>query len=323
MNFLKRVVLFLIMVMLLASMTLTAFATGTESQSQWKEFSGITFGEVDERVYAIIDVNIRTGPGVTYEKLGQLPYGYSIRRIGIGDNGWSRVLYNGQEAYMFSGYLSTTKPANSTQNLDDEKLNRQMAIANGLKQYEYTKESWSAVADAMIKADNALNGNKQEDVDAATEELQSAIAALKTMDYSQLSTALAQVSVFGDAQQLHELWLELAQLVGEGNDLLTSGDQAAVDETAEQINQLLADVESGMLEQNTPEVVTKEVYVEVPPAGNYCNLSSHHFWPVVVIFSMALNVGLVVLIVFYVSKRVKNQKDDTPLVDYDISDDTF
>lgn len=224
---------------------------------------------------------------------------------------------------MFSGYLSTTKPVNSTQNLDDEKLNRQMAIANGLKQYEYTKESWSAVADAMIKADNALNGNKQEDVDAATEELQSAIAALETMDYSQLSTALAQVSVFGDAQQLHELWLELAQLVGEGNDLLTSGDQAAVDETAEQINQLLADVESGMLEQNTPQVVTKEVYVEVPPAGNYCNLSSHHFWPVVVIFSMALNVGLVVLIVFYVSKRVKNQKDDTPLVDYDISDDTF
>jgi exopolysaccharide biosynthesis protein len=69
----------------------------------------INYKEVNETVYAISTVNIRKGPSTDYPKLGSLNKGDSITRIGIGDNGWSKVLYNGQEAYIHSDYLTTEK----------------------------------------------------------------------------------------------------------------------------------------------------------------------------------------------------------------------
>lgn len=68
------------------------------------------FTEVNETVYAISDVNIRKGPGTNYEKVGQLKYGENITRVGIGDNGWSKVIYKGEKAYISSNYLTKTKP---------------------------------------------------------------------------------------------------------------------------------------------------------------------------------------------------------------------
>lgn len=70
----------------------------------------VTYQEVDETVYALRTANIRSLPGKENKKLGSLQWGESIQRTGIGSNGWSRVIYNGQVGYMYSSYLSTTKP---------------------------------------------------------------------------------------------------------------------------------------------------------------------------------------------------------------------
>lgn len=71
----------------------------------------VTYTEVNETVYANTTVNVRKGPGTSYELLGTLHAGDTIIRIGIGDNGWSKVEYNGSVAYMYSEYVQTTKPA--------------------------------------------------------------------------------------------------------------------------------------------------------------------------------------------------------------------
>ena len=47
-------------------------------------------------------------------KAGSFSAGSSVTCTGIGDNGWSRIIYNGNEAYVSSHYLSTTKPDTST-----------------------------------------------------------------------------------------------------------------------------------------------------------------------------------------------------------------
>ena len=73
----------------------------------------ITFTDVNETVYATTGVNVRTGPGVEHPKVGMYYRGNSVTRTGIGSNGWSRIIYNGETAYMHSDYLSTTKPASS------------------------------------------------------------------------------------------------------------------------------------------------------------------------------------------------------------------
>lgn len=80
-----------------------------------------TFDEVYEAVYATSQVNIRSGPGVEYGKVGSLGRGEGITRTGIGTgeySKWSRVEFSdGTIAYVASSYLSTTKPVvQQTQN---------------------------------------------------------------------------------------------------------------------------------------------------------------------------------------------------------------
>ena len=70
---------------------------------------GITFQEVQETVTAKIATNLRTEPGVKDDStiVVQLKHGDTATRTGIGDNGWSRVIYQGQTLYALPSYLTT------------------------------------------------------------------------------------------------------------------------------------------------------------------------------------------------------------------------
>lgn len=76
------------------------------------------FKSVNEVVYATEKVNIRESYSAASTKLGQLTRGQSVTRIGIGQgevSDWSQVrLSDGTTAYINSKYLSTTKPATSS-----------------------------------------------------------------------------------------------------------------------------------------------------------------------------------------------------------------
>ena len=73
-----------------------------------------SFTSVNETVYATTTVNIREGFSADTDKVGSLGRGQSVKRVGIGTGdaeGWSKVEFNGQTAYISSEYLSLTKPA--------------------------------------------------------------------------------------------------------------------------------------------------------------------------------------------------------------------
>lgn len=63
------------------------------------------YDEVDEYVYSGHDVNMRTTPNGMV--IGKLPQGESIRRIGIGQNGWSQCVWKDQLVYINNLYLGT------------------------------------------------------------------------------------------------------------------------------------------------------------------------------------------------------------------------
>lgn len=300
----------LLAVLLLITVQPAVFATGD-----------VTFTEVDEVVYATTAVNVRTGPSTSYSRITCLTYGQAIQRIGIGDNGWSKVIYNGEVAYMYSAYLSRTKPNNYVVQIDTAELTRQIGIANGLNRNDYSVESWEALVDALMTANRALNGKDQDAADRAAAALKAAIAALVKVDYSALETALAAVEEFISTNPDNEAWLSLAEAVNSGKAALASGDQAAADAAAAQINQLLAQVKANEEAQKEPEVIIQEVPVEVPPTDDYCNIPAHRVWPVVFFISLAVNIALAVVILVYISRKKRIQHDDTPLVDYDIFDD--
>ena len=63
------------------------------------------YERVDETVYATRDVNVRSGPGTEHAKVGRIAKGDAIQRVGIGDDGWSKVIYQSQPCYISSNYL--------------------------------------------------------------------------------------------------------------------------------------------------------------------------------------------------------------------------
>lgn len=56
------------------------------------------------RVTPAIGLNVRSGPGTNYGKLGALPYGTEITVTGI-SNGWATIQYSGQTAYVSAQYI--------------------------------------------------------------------------------------------------------------------------------------------------------------------------------------------------------------------------
>ena len=64
-------------------------------------------GEVEAKTYKVtpsIGLNVRTGPGTSYGKLGALPYGTEVSVTGI-SNGWATIQYSGKTAYVSAQYI--------------------------------------------------------------------------------------------------------------------------------------------------------------------------------------------------------------------------
>ena len=64
-------------------------------------------GEAETTRYKVtpsIGLNIRSGPGTGYGKLGALPYGTEISVSGI-SNGWATIQYSGKAAYVSANYI--------------------------------------------------------------------------------------------------------------------------------------------------------------------------------------------------------------------------
>ena len=65
----------------------------------------------EKEVYALTTVNIRTAPSTESSVAGKLSRNRSIKRLAIGDNGWSQVSYEGTTCYIASQYLTENAPA--------------------------------------------------------------------------------------------------------------------------------------------------------------------------------------------------------------------
>lgn len=208
---------------------------------------------------------------------------------------------------------------------DYTKLKETLASVDALEKKDYTKESWSAVLDGVASCEWVLRNNREQSLaDYAEQKLAKAIEALVPMDYSRLWTAILAVEELNKEDDVYKLWAELVLAVESGKELLSSGDQAAVDDATAEIYDCMKDARDYLNKVGTPEVITEEVevLVEVLPEYDYCNVGLHRLWPVLFGVSAVMNVALVAAIVGILRKKQK-QADDTPLIDYDIDDDAF
>ena len=102
--------------MLLILITIQAFnynygtqasVSGQTQQSLNTAELGIIFNSVNEEVTAKEPVNLRSIPEVSGDIVDVLDNGDIALRTGIGDTGWSRLIYNGNVVYAVTSYLTT------------------------------------------------------------------------------------------------------------------------------------------------------------------------------------------------------------------------
>lgn len=64
------------------------------------------YTDINDRVTAKQEVNLREGAGTNFNVVGKLKSGEFLTRIAVGNNGWSKLLYNGKTVYAITSYLS-------------------------------------------------------------------------------------------------------------------------------------------------------------------------------------------------------------------------
>ncbi len=67
------------------------------------------FTPVNDTVYSLASLNVRSEPSTDGEIIGALKVGEAVTRTGIGDE-WMRIDYYGHVAYVYGEYVSETKP---------------------------------------------------------------------------------------------------------------------------------------------------------------------------------------------------------------------
>ena len=218
---------------------------------------------------------------------------YTVEVVSGGSSGGN----SGSSGGSSSSGSGSSEPAVK---VDLSKLQELIDKASNLKKDGYTADSWNKMVDALTKAQAALSSTNQDEIDAAAKALSDALNGLVKMDYSKLQEAIARAKELGTDNEVNSLWLALLDALTNGNLMLASDDQAQVDAAAKQINDLIEQLLDG---------------------SKFCNISIHKVWPILFFISLAANVVLVVVLVKKNGTKKKNQVDNTPLVDYDISDD--
>lgn len=86
--------------------------SGTNSSASTTQTTEKTpsFSSTNQTVYATGTVNVRSSYSTNSSVIGSLSEGDSVTRTGVGDNGWSKITYNGTTAYVSTTYLTDKKP---------------------------------------------------------------------------------------------------------------------------------------------------------------------------------------------------------------------
>ena len=98
------------------SNTGTSGNTGNSGTTQTPKFT-----DVNETVYTTTRCNLRESYSTSSNKVAVVNEGTKLTRKGVGDNGWSKVEYNGKTVYVSSQYVTTTAPKDEEEPEEEEK----------------------------------------------------------------------------------------------------------------------------------------------------------------------------------------------------------
>lgn len=83
--------------------------TELETKTQEPENYNLSWASFGETMYARCVVNVRSGPGIGYEKLGTLYINDQVKATRQANNGWTEIEWSNGTAFVFSNYISSEK----------------------------------------------------------------------------------------------------------------------------------------------------------------------------------------------------------------------
>lgn len=106
-----------------------------EEGKKEKEAFTVERFEKEKICYTTINLNVRKGPGTSYEVVGALKTGEEAKVTGIAENGWYQILFKDKECYASNKYLVDTKEeAEAIQKAREEAKAREQGAAIGEQQ---------------------------------------------------------------------------------------------------------------------------------------------------------------------------------------------
>lgn len=221
---------------------------------------------------------------------------------------------------------TTSKPATTTSKpastgLDFTSLKKQISIANGLTESDYSADSWANMQTALAAAKAALKASTQAEINTAASNLKKAIANLVRLYDEDLSALIKEAKDFLAKDELKALSDRLVAAIEGAEKALKNGNDEAVALATKELKEALAAYKAKLEELGKGEIIGVDTPVEVNPTDDYCNIWLHKLWLILFIVSFVINLGLVGFGIYYFKRRKKNFTDNTPLIDYDINDD--
>lgn len=119
----------------------------------------IDFKEVNEKVTAKIETNLRTVPS-TQDKdsiVAVLKNGETVTRTGTGNNGWSRVEYKGRILYAVTSYLTTDLSVLDKEVVDKSRTEEE--LDNGIK-FKKVKEQVTAKKETNLRSEPSSDNSE-------------------------------------------------------------------------------------------------------------------------------------------------------------------
>lgn len=291
--------------------------SGSVSGGSFSE-GGVGFGSEKTTYYVSVDVSASSSAKAGDSITVTVYYDYSVDGTDYSSSSYTDTVTvvgggsSGDTPITPDQPTQPDKPSEPAVKIDYSELNKWIKEKQGLDSSKYTKDTWDPVEEAYNKALNLRNSKKQDAVDAGAKALKEAIEGLKEMDYTLLEEAIAAAKKLGDSEELGKLWMKLADALKDGVALLTSNDQQAVNDGAALINSIISQLNEELEKLREANAVYE---------GDYCNISIHHVWPILFFVSLGVNVILAIVAIMLGKRRLGNKKDNTPLVDYQISDD--
>ena len=119
------------------SVTVKAKSTSSSNNNSGSNSGSTTktpkFTSVNQTMYTTGEVNVRKSYSTSSAIIKTVEKGTKVTRTGIGDNGWSKVKYNGQTAYISSSLLTATKPTEDKPKTEEPKNNTTTTTNEDLK----------------------------------------------------------------------------------------------------------------------------------------------------------------------------------------------